>query len=73
MNKRIRELIEQAETREVGYYYFDREKFIESLVKDVIRDIEKIKLQLQHEADGDYDDGYVNGLSRSQAILKNLL
>ena len=34
MNKRIRELAEQAEDKEVGYYFFDREKFAELIVKE---------------------------------------
>jgi hypothetical protein len=36
MNERIRQLAEQAETKEVGYYYFDREKFAELIVRDCI-------------------------------------
>lgn len=34
MNKRIKQLIEQCETREIGYYFFDREKFAELIVKE---------------------------------------
>jgi hypothetical protein len=34
MNERIRELAEQAETKEVGYYFFDREKFAELLIRE---------------------------------------
>ena len=34
MNERIKELAEQAETKEVGYYFFDREKFAELIVKE---------------------------------------
>jgi hypothetical protein len=34
MNKRIRELAEQCETKEVGYYFFDREKFAELIVRE---------------------------------------
>jgi hypothetical protein len=36
MNKRIRELAEQAETKEIGYYFFDREKFAELIVRECI-------------------------------------
>lgn len=34
MNKRIKQLIERCETREIGYYFFDREKFAELIVKE---------------------------------------
>ncbi len=34
MNKRIRELAERCETKEVGYYFFDREKFAELIVRE---------------------------------------
>jgi hypothetical protein len=36
MNKRIRELAEQCETKEVGYYFFDREKFAELIVRECV-------------------------------------
>ena len=36
MNERIKELAEQAETKEVGYYFFDREKFAELIIQDCI-------------------------------------
>jgi len=36
MNERIRKLAEQAETKEVGYYFFDREKFAELIIQDCI-------------------------------------
>jgi len=34
MNERIRELAEQAETKEIGYYFFDKEKFAELIVRE---------------------------------------
>ena len=34
MNERIRLLTEQAETKEIGYYFFDREKFAELIVRE---------------------------------------
>jgi hypothetical protein len=34
MNERIRELAEQAETKEIGYYFFDREKFAELIINE---------------------------------------
>jgi len=34
VNERIRQLAEQAETKEVGYYFFDREKFAELIVRE---------------------------------------
>lgn len=34
MNKRIKELAERAETKEIGYYFFDREKFAELIIKE---------------------------------------
>jgi len=36
MNERIKQLAEQAETKEVGYYFFDREKFAELIVQECI-------------------------------------
>jgi len=32
MNERIRQLALQAETKEIGYYFFDKEKFAELIV-----------------------------------------
>ena len=37
MNKRIREIAEQAETKEVGYYFFDKERFALLIVKECMR------------------------------------
>ena len=34
MNERLKQLAEQAETKEVGYYFFDKEKFAELIVRD---------------------------------------
>jgi hypothetical protein len=34
MNKRLKELAMQAETKEIGYYFFDREKFAELIVRE---------------------------------------
>ena len=34
MNRRLKELAEQAETKEIGYYFFDREKFATLIVKE---------------------------------------
>jgi len=34
MNERIQELAEQAETKEIGYYFFDKEKFAELIVEE---------------------------------------
>jgi len=36
MNERIRQLAEQAETKEIDYYFFDREKFAELIVRECI-------------------------------------
>ena len=36
MNRKIKELAEQAETKEIGYYFFDREKFAELIVQECI-------------------------------------
>ncbi len=41
MNERIQELAEQAETKEVGYYFFDREKFAELIVASAIGVLQK--------------------------------
>ena len=40
MNERIKQLAEQAETKEIGYYFFDREKFAELIVKECIYTIQ---------------------------------
>ena len=40
MNERIRELAEQAETKEIGYYFFDREKFAELIVRECAQLVE---------------------------------
>ena len=34
MNDKIKQLAEQAETKEIGYYFFDREKFAELIVQE---------------------------------------
>ena len=34
MNERIKLLAEQAETKEIGYYFFDREKFAELIIRE---------------------------------------
>jgi len=34
VNERIRELAVQAETKEIGYYFFDKEKFAELIVRE---------------------------------------
>ena len=36
MNHKIKELAKQAETKEIGYYFFDREKFAELIVRECI-------------------------------------
>jgi hypothetical protein len=36
MNERIRELAVQAETKEIGYYFFDKEKFAELIIQECI-------------------------------------
>jgi len=36
MNKNLRNMIERAETKEHGYYFFDREKFAELIIERCI-------------------------------------
>jgi hypothetical protein len=36
MNERIKQLAEQAETKEIGYYFFDREKFAELIGQECL-------------------------------------
>jgi hypothetical protein len=36
MNHKIKELAEQAETKEIGYYFFDREKFAELIGRECL-------------------------------------
>lgn len=73
MNKKIKAIIEESETREVGYYYFDRERYTELLIKSAVCEIERIKNRLINEADGNYDDGVVDGLIRAQAIIQEFI
>ena len=35
MNDKIKQLAEQAETKETGYYFFDREKFAQLIVQEM--------------------------------------
>lgn len=42
MNKRVKELAEQAETKEVGYYFFDKEKFAELIIQECIERITRM-------------------------------
>jgi len=37
MNERIRQLADGAETKEIGYYFFDKEKFAELIVSECIQ------------------------------------
>jgi len=37
MNERIQELALQAETKEIGYYFFDKEKFAELIIADCLK------------------------------------
>jgi hypothetical protein len=48
MNERIRELAEQCETKEVGYYFFDREKFAELIVRGCARKANAVALDLRN-------------------------
>jgi hypothetical protein len=34
MNERLKQLADQAETKEIGYYFFDKEKFAELIVRE---------------------------------------
>jgi hypothetical protein len=43
MNERIRALAVQAETKEIGYYFFDKEKFAELIVQECLEQIDKIR------------------------------
>ena len=50
MNEKIKELAEQAETKEIGYYFFDREKFAKLIVAECMRQVEEqYKPVLEHE------------------------
>ena len=40
MNERIRDIAERAETKEIGYYFFDREKFAELIVREWVEIID---------------------------------
>jgi len=42
MNERIKELAEQAETKEIGYYFFDKEKFAELIIADCLKMCKKV-------------------------------
>ena len=41
-NERIKELAEQAETKEIGYYFFDKEKFAELIILECLTICEEL-------------------------------
>jgi hypothetical protein len=52
MNERIRQLAELAETKEIGYYFFDREKFAELIVRECMRMCEVTEMSfVTHDCD----------------------
>jgi hypothetical protein len=51
MNKRIKELAEQAETKEIGYYFFDREKFAELIVRECLAQADALRDALESEGE----------------------
>jgi hypothetical protein len=73
MNKKIKAIIEDSETREVGYYYFDRERYTELLIESAVNEIERIKIKLAEEAESNYDDGFIDGLTRAQSVIQEFL
>jgi hypothetical protein len=69
MNERIQELAEQAETKEVGYYFFDREKFAELIVRECNHIIAKQAWESRTAgANGDWAE--YNALSRVAGQIK---
>lgn len=62
MNKRIQELAELCETKEVGYYFFDRQKFAELIIQECADVLMKPEYTMTHPDDlSDYNKGWVNG------------
>ena len=49
-DKLIKKLAEQAETKEIGYYFFDKEKFAELIVQECIS-INRQRLFSDYEGD----------------------
>ena len=49
MNERIRQLAELAETKEIGYYFFDREKFAELIVRECINQVKEQYLPVMED------------------------
>jgi len=50
MNERIKELAEQAETKEIGYYFFDKEKFAELIIADCLKMCKKVWINVNLDA-----------------------
>ena len=66
MNERIRQLAEQAETKEVGYYFFDREKFAQLIVAECLA-------MCQHDTDDDddqFDLGRAHQAKQTAELIK---
>lgn len=62
MNDKIKQLAEQAETKETGYYFFDREKFAQLIVRECTDILMKPEYAMNHPEElGDYNKGWVNG------------
>jgi hypothetical protein len=62
MNKRIEELAKLAETKEIGYYFFDREKFAELIVKECVQICETVSNDQVSNVSKDYLEGRKMGV-----------
>ena len=51
-DKLIKKLAGQAETKEIGYYFFDKEKFAELIVRECIAQVRKDENGPAYEAAG---------------------
>ena len=81
MNERIRELIEQATTKQDFYpagcngypdyrYEFDKEKFAELLIRDCINCTKEWYDARKSDSARDYSRGYVHGCDEAIAEMK---
>ena len=70
MNKRIRELAEQASEKWVGGEFFDREKFAELIVRECIKTIEYRAPGQMGEVGKGWTNGYDDGLKTGAWLLK---
>lgn len=72
MIKLIRELVRQCETKEIGYYFFDREMFAELIIQECIKVIDdRTPVYSATDLQEDYCKGNLHGYENAILELKN--